>query len=82
MYEIPFQESSIRLAVEFAKQWILDHSCHKQDCHAYTKKYMDDSTIHPKLSDWLMFYTLVSSMGFETHVDVCDNEWFEDPKLN
>ena len=66
-------------AVEEAKIWIGNHSCHKQDCHDYTLKYMKDPSIVNRVLDWITFRSIVTMLGYKLYSDICDNEWFENP---
>jgi len=74
-------KSSYELAVEEAKMWINNNSCHMQDCHEYCSKYMHDLSIVNRISDWNHFRSIVTDLGYDIYIDVCDNEWFEVPRL-
>ncbi len=66
-------------AVEEAKLWIKSHSCHKQDCNDYTRQYMKDPSVVNRVTDWITFHSIVTMLGYKSYVDICDNEWYENP---
>jgi hypothetical protein len=61
---------------EEAKQWIKNHSPHKMDCYEYTLRYMKDLSIVNRVIDWLTFQSIVTGMGYDVYVDICENECF------
>jgi hypothetical protein len=63
-----------------AKIWIANHSPHKMDCYEYTRKYMHDLTIVNKITNWIEFQCIVTDMGYDVYVDICENEWWEHPR--
>ena len=69
--------TTLELAVQEAKAWITNNSCHKQDCYEYTLRYMKDPSVNNRVLDWIHFQSIVTSLGYKTYIDVCDNEWFE-----
>ncbi len=67
-------------AVEEAKLWISNHSPHKQDCHEYTLTYMKDPNIVNKITNWITFFSIVTNLGYDQYIDLCENEWWMDPR--
>jgi hypothetical protein len=67
---------------EEAKLWINKHSPNRRDCYEYTLQYMNDITIVNKITNWLQFQSIVRMLGYDVHVDVCENEWYESPRTN
>jgi hypothetical protein len=64
-------------AIEEAKLWINNHSPHKIDCYEYTRSYMKDVSVVYRITDWLTFQSIVTSLGYDVYVDVCDNEYYK-----
>jgi hypothetical protein len=61
---------------EEAKLWIGNHSPHKMDCYEYTLQYMKDLSIVNRVTNWLTFQSIVTDMGYDVYVDICENESF------
>ncbi len=61
-------KSSYELAVEEAKMWINNNSCHMQDCHEYVSKYMHDLSIVNRISDWNHFRSIVTDLGYDIYI--------------